>query len=82
MIAADPRTVRARIAQRHRAALPKADEGGAILERWREPEVLGGRRCCGKAARISEEHPKYRACVCAWLENCPDHGLTHVGTHD
>lgn len=60
----------------------RRDTGGAILERQRELAVNGGRRCCGKAVKISREHPLYRPCVCAWLEACPDHGLMHVGTHD
>lgn len=71
MIAADHRAIRERVRRR--------DEGGATLTSWRD---LTWKRCCGKATRIAPEHPKYHACVCAWLENCPDHGLTHVGTHD
>lgn len=74
MRAADHRAIRADVLRR--------DHGGVTLERQRELGVNGGRPCCGKAVRIAPEHPLYRACVCAWLEACSDHGLTHVGTHD
>ena len=30
--------------------------------------------CCNKA--------KFAPCVCAWCFDCPDHGVTHVGSHD
>ena len=30
--------------------------------------------CCAKATHL--------ACVCAYAYDCPDHGRTHVGSHD
>lgn len=77
MKAADHRAVRAQATKPFMAL--KKDHGGAVLERWRD---LSWSKCCERAVKIAPEHPMFRGCVCAWLEHCPAHGLTHVGTHD
>jgi len=30
--------------------------------------------CCSKA--------QFSPCVCTWSFECPEHGTTHIGTHD
>ena len=46
---------------------------------WRDLRSVS---CCAQARRLEQGDPRWRFCVCAWLEWCEAHGLTHVGTHD
>lgn len=71
MRAADPKIVRQRIELQ--ANRPR---------HWRELNVLGGMPCCFRAVELRRGMPGWTPCVCAYLETCPEHGITHVGTHD
>lgn len=65
------------VAVRRRAV--KGTDLAVRRESWRG---WGGGRCCDQSRKIEEGHPEWRYCVCAYLTFCPDHGMTHVGTHD
>mgnify|MGYP001571838743 FL=1 len=39
-------------------------------------------KCCEKAVELKQGDPHWFFCVCACLEDCPDHGIQHIGTHD
>jgi hypothetical protein len=53
----------------------------SVPSRWRD--LLNLRAvCCAHAVRLEAADPRNIPCVCAHREWCPEHGLTHVGTHD